>query len=62
MEKLSVVESIIEVVSFSFGHHQMVCAQAHAQEGNFIRARAEVKKSLEMPPEANNPAIREAMR
>lgn len=60
MEKLSVVASIIAVVTFLWGISKWVVHKLMLKRAD--HPPAEVKKSLEMPPQANDPAIREAMR
>jgi len=60
MEKLSVVASIIAVVTFLWGISKWVVHKLKPKRTD--HPPAEVKKSLEMPPQANDPAIREAMR
>jgi hypothetical protein len=60
METLGIIASIIAVVTFLWGIGKWVVRKLKPKRAD--QPPAEEKKSLEIPPQANDPAIREAMR
>lgn len=60
METLGIIASIIAIVTFLWGISK--CGMRNLMPKRADQPPAEVEKSLEMPPQASDPAIREAMR
>jgi hypothetical protein len=60
METLGIIASIIAVVTFLWGIGKWLVCRLRPKGADQLPA--EVEKPLEMPPQANDPAIREAMR